>query len=58
MTFPDVRRLFAYWRRYPPVRDLVAAFVGFRPEPARGGVASRDGAEMLVTMCPDGKVRF
>jgi hypothetical protein len=31
MTLDDVAPLFAYWRRYPPLRDLVAAFIGFKP---------------------------
>lgn len=25
----DVHRLLKYWGKYPPVRDLVAMFVGF-----------------------------
>ena len=32
MTLHDVNRLFAYWKRYPPTRDLVAAFVSFKPD--------------------------
>ncbi len=31
MTLPEVARLFAYWNEYPPLRDLVAAAIGFRP---------------------------
>jgi hypothetical protein len=29
MTMADVDRLFKYWAKYPPLRDLVAGFVGF-----------------------------
>jgi hypothetical protein len=29
MTMADVHRLMKYWAKYPPVRDLVASFVGF-----------------------------
>lgn len=29
MTFPDVNRLLKYWTKYPPLRDLVAMFIGF-----------------------------
>ena len=29
MTFPDVNRLLKYWTKYPPIRDLVAGFIGF-----------------------------
>lgn len=41
MTMADVKRLFAHWTRYPPLRDLVAAAIGFEiptqeaEEPAR-----------------------
>lgn len=31
MTLDDVGRITAYWRKYPPLRDLVAAFIGFKP---------------------------
>jgi len=31
MTLFDVQRLFAHWRRFPPIRQLVAGFVGFKP---------------------------
>jgi hypothetical protein len=34
MTLDDVLPLFEYWKRYPPLRDLVAAFVGFKPKDA------------------------
>ena len=29
MTLEDVNRLFKYWSKYPPLRDLAAAFIGF-----------------------------
>jgi hypothetical protein len=32
LTLDQVEDLFAYWRKYPPLRDLVAAFVGFKPQ--------------------------
>lgn len=31
LTFDEVERLFEYWQTYPPVRDLVAAAVGYKP---------------------------
>ncbi len=34
MTLDDVLPLFEYWKRYPPLRDLVASFVGFKPKDA------------------------
>ena len=29
MTLDDVNRLLTHWGKYPPLRDLVAAFIGF-----------------------------
>jgi hypothetical protein len=34
MTMTDVDRLFRHWKIYPPVRDLVAAAIGFKPKDA------------------------
>lgn len=31
MTLPEVDRVMTHWKHYPPVRALVAAFVGFEP---------------------------
>lgn len=39
MTFEDLEPLFAHWKRYPPLRDLVAGFVGFKPEIAAAAIA-------------------
>lgn len=33
MTLDDVNRLLTHWSKYPPLRDLVAAFIGFEPAP-------------------------
>jgi hypothetical protein len=39
MTLGEAHRLFAFWRRHPPLRVLVAGFVGVKdpdaPEPGR-----------------------
>jgi hypothetical protein len=38
MTLDDVNRLFSHWAKYPPLRDLVAAFIGFEiPTPEEEG---------------------
>ena len=29
----DVKRLFKHWSKFPPVRVLVAAAIGFEPPP-------------------------
>jgi len=34
MTLSDVNRLLNYWQDFPPLRDLVAAFIGFQPPSA------------------------
>ncbi len=31
MTLADVTRLGRFWAHTPPLRDLVAAFMGYRP---------------------------
>jgi hypothetical protein len=33
MTFDDVMALLKYWRKHPPLRDLVAGFIGYKPPP-------------------------
>jgi hypothetical protein len=32
MYLSDVERLVRYWNRNPPLRDLVAAYMGVKPE--------------------------
>lgn len=31
MCLDQAQDLFDYWKTYPPLRDLVAAFIGFKP---------------------------
>lgn len=31
MTLADAHRIFKHWERFPPVRRLVAAAIGFKP---------------------------
>lgn len=31
MHLDEVQELLDYWKFYPPLRDLVAAFIGFKP---------------------------
>ena len=31
MHLDEVHELLEYWKEYPPLRDLVAAFIGFKP---------------------------
>lgn len=33
LTLDDVGRIFRHWARFPPVRDLVAAYIGFEVKP-------------------------
>lgn len=66
MTFADVRRQFAHWKLYPPVRDLVAGFVGVKPKEAQSATDDADqlgaflaavkaagGGSMTTDMLPD-----
>lgn len=32
MYLDRVLGFFEYWQSYPPLRDLVAAFIGFKPD--------------------------
>lgn len=55
MTFDDVYRLLKYWSSYPPLRDLVAAFVGFEipssaPEAAPEKYMTADDFRRLMAM--------
>lgn len=40
MTLEQVDSLFGYWRGAPPTHELVAAYMGVKPEPTseQGGV--------------------
>ena len=33
MTLPEVNDLFDYWTRNPPLHELAAAYIGFKPAP-------------------------
>jgi hypothetical protein len=35
LTLPDVHELYSYWERHPPLHELVAHFVGFKPPPKK-----------------------
>jgi hypothetical protein len=43
MTMPDVLRLFTYWRDSPPAHELLAAWVGHKPD------RTQPEAEMTAT---------
>lgn len=58
MTFADVDRTFRYWNIHPPVRDLVAAFMGVKPKAAsEKPQASHPSIAMLKARYPDGVMR-
>lgn len=50
MTLFDVQRLFAHWRRFPPIRQLVAAFVGFTPKDQDADKAKHLNAEEALAL--------
>lgn len=37
MTLDQVDSLFSYWRSAPPVHELVAAYMGVKPEEQEAG---------------------
>jgi hypothetical protein len=41
MTLADVREIADYWAEHPPVHLLLAAFIGFKPEPTIEGGSCR-----------------
>lgn len=36
MTLPQAEQLFAYWRGHPPVHELVAAYLRYKPRSTSG----------------------
>lgn len=53
MTLDDINRLFKHWQKYPPLRDLVAAFVGFEippDEPAESKYLTADDFKRMMAM--------
>ena len=57
LTLDEVYELFAYWRMYPPLRDLVAGFIGFKPnKPVAKPQRSLSIAEIKMRY-PDGIIR-
>ncbi len=61
MTIWDVERIFAYWRSAPPIHELVAAYLGYKPPPEPVKVASSaddpSGIGSLIMRFPDGAVK-
>ena len=45
MTLDQVDSLYAYWRSSPPVHELVAAYMGVKPEEQEAGAASISQSE-------------
>jgi hypothetical protein len=51
MTMADLNRLIKYWGKYPPIRDLVASFVGFEmptDEPAAKHMTAEEFKRMFA----------
>ena len=59
MTLYDVSALFAYWREYPPVHEILACVYRIAPKPAPAPVSSSDpsGIGALIARFPDGRVK-
>lgn len=46
----DVERLFAHWAKFPPLRDLVAAAIGFETPKAEAAAPRHMTAEEFKAM--------
>jgi hypothetical protein len=56
MTMDEVDGLYRYWRRNPPLVDLVAAYLGFKPK-TEAEAAAHPSIAMIRARYPDGIVR-
>ena len=50
MHLDEVQELFDYWKTYPPVRNLVAAAIGFKPSETKSDPAKYVTADDLRRM--------
>jgi hypothetical protein len=60
MTLFDVHALFAYWREFPPMHEILKAVHGIAPSSAvKPSSDTRDpsGIGSLMARFPNGKVR-
>jgi len=46
---PRIEKLFAYWRNYPPMNILVAAFLGVKPK-SKKPKSSQDLNQMMAEL--------
>ncbi len=49
MCWADAVRLLTYWRRHPPLHELAASFIGYRPPADSGAAADDAGPEATHT---------
>lgn len=58
MTLADATATFRRWLKLPPLYDLVAGFVGFKPKAAApASEAQHPSVAMIKAMYPDGMIR-
>ncbi|MHB8885809.1 MAG: hypothetical protein ACYC5H_12180 [Methylovirgula sp.] len=59
MTLFDVVSLFAYWRDYPPVHEILKCVyrIEKKPEPNIASLDDPSGIGALIARFPDGKVK-
>jgi len=60
MVFDDVMALLNYWRKHPPLRDLVAGFIGYKPPPEKSSDDDKPRAPTaaeIKMLYPDGYIR-
>jgi hypothetical protein len=59
LTIPRLKALFAEWRQHPPVGDLVAAYIGYKPPREEIAAPVKDdpsGIGGLIMQFPNGLV--
>jgi hypothetical protein len=57
LTLPQVVELKTYWRENPPVHQLVAAYMGYKPPADPGQEQSGEGMAELMRMFPTQRVK-
>ena len=58
MTLPQVFEQFDYWLRSPPVHELAAGYLGYKPAATKRGKTGLDRADfgVLAAMAPGGSL--
>jgi hypothetical protein len=58
LTAPRLRAMQEEWRKHPPLAQLVAAFLGYRPKPRGPREGGEEAVEELMRLFPRGQLRL